>query len=306
MEAALKQGLAKFDMQVKSFCVKYQNVQWDDVHCGAWTAKNMIDLAGGNTVDQQMSALSWFNQNNVIEELIHSVSAQQPRDNSSDSLTTSESVSREENDFVLLDDREDDFVLPDAIMENEPQPLHISSGQFEQDVTSSAVVPYRLKKGQKIEQDLSLLKQDMQHAEIVVGDLNQAFVPYTVKINGAVYVGRLAAPRNLFMPDGMFVPDNLRMAILNDTVEHGANRPDPAPRVTSALVFQDASMRRPHAFFEPAAHEPESPETWLNGLQYLLNYIIHALNRLLDYLGVSEAYHLEPYDTHSTPVASSL
>lgn len=55
------------------FEIRYQGVQNNDTHCGAWTSRNIMDLAGANptgtptTIEQQITSYTEDNEPNVIE-----------------------------------------------------------------------------------------------------------------------------------------------------------------------------------------------------------------------------------------------
>ena len=66
MKNLLTAGLKPFNYVIKEFNVKYQSVQLDDIHCGAWTAINIEALANGVSVDDHLSALSVQDKNGVV------------------------------------------------------------------------------------------------------------------------------------------------------------------------------------------------------------------------------------------------
>ncbi len=70
MEASLVEGLKYLDLTVKHFEVKYQAIQHDDIHCGAWTAMNVEAFALGASIEQQMAALTSEDKETVIQHQI--------------------------------------------------------------------------------------------------------------------------------------------------------------------------------------------------------------------------------------------
>lgn len=77
MEQLLTAGLTKIygtDIaRPMIFDVQYQDVQHNDVYCGAWTGKNIRDLAGvdgngnGNSITQQMDAYTAAHEENIFK-----------------------------------------------------------------------------------------------------------------------------------------------------------------------------------------------------------------------------------------------
>ena len=53
MRAALQEGLTLLGLTVNSISLTCQNVQQDDIHCGAWTAANIMTLANGEPLTRE-------------------------------------------------------------------------------------------------------------------------------------------------------------------------------------------------------------------------------------------------------------
>lgn len=73
----LKQGIASVynikTAQTIEFSKKYQGVQFNDKHCGAWTTQNILDLASQTkqtSIDQQTKKYSSKDENRIIQKNI--------------------------------------------------------------------------------------------------------------------------------------------------------------------------------------------------------------------------------------------
>lgn len=105
IESELRRGLIKWNMELDTFCVKYQEIQWDDIHCGAWTAENLRQLSGGCSIDQLMRALSTAKINDMIQGHVNQIAGIKP--NSPTSTRSTDSLSAfslgDEDNFDLIE-----------------------------------------------------------------------------------------------------------------------------------------------------------------------------------------------------------
>lgn len=77
MKNQLEEGLGKIykeDIKI-SFKKKYQGVQRNDIHCGAWTCRNILDLSGGipsapTTMQEQINKYKPTDEGSIVEENI--------------------------------------------------------------------------------------------------------------------------------------------------------------------------------------------------------------------------------------------
>ncbi len=65
---SVEQALAEFELEVEHFEVKYQNIQWDSKHCGAWTAHNVMALANGADMQELAKGLNTPTKKVLIAE----------------------------------------------------------------------------------------------------------------------------------------------------------------------------------------------------------------------------------------------
>ncbi|CAM2811976.1 hypothetical protein [Legionella worsleiensis] len=69
----IKQVYGETKAQGTQFEIRYQGVQHNDIHCGAWTARNIMDLAGAranetcNSIEQQVVAYTKENEASVVQ-----------------------------------------------------------------------------------------------------------------------------------------------------------------------------------------------------------------------------------------------
>jgi hypothetical protein len=73
LKKSLRKGLAHAHLVLDEVVVKYQATQWDDTHCGAWTATNSVALSEGLTVEAQEMALSYQDGPRIVQHNIKSV-----------------------------------------------------------------------------------------------------------------------------------------------------------------------------------------------------------------------------------------
>lgn len=73
LKQSLREGLAHGGLGLDDVVVKYQATQWDDTHCGAWTANNIVALAHGITVEKQHIALIAQDGPRIVQHNIESV-----------------------------------------------------------------------------------------------------------------------------------------------------------------------------------------------------------------------------------------
>lgn len=82
MKKSLTEGIHKVfpdNAESMKFQTRYQAVQHNDMHCGAWVTTNIRDLAGANkegvlkTIDQQVSAYSRDDEAKIVEYNVQSV-----------------------------------------------------------------------------------------------------------------------------------------------------------------------------------------------------------------------------------------
>ena len=71
MEKMLREGLVQLVGEEKAaamtFQKAYQKVQYNDTHCGAWTAANVGSLAGGTSIDEQKKVFTRSDESKICE-----------------------------------------------------------------------------------------------------------------------------------------------------------------------------------------------------------------------------------------------
>ncbi len=70
MKESLRIGLQSLGLDLQHFNVNYQSVQYDDKHCGAWTAINIEALASGRSIEDHMLFLSADDKERIIQHNI--------------------------------------------------------------------------------------------------------------------------------------------------------------------------------------------------------------------------------------------
>jgi len=63
----LKEALESIGLTLEDWNIVYQAVQHNDIHCGAWTAANILSFAEGTTLEAQANIFKDYDEQRIVE-----------------------------------------------------------------------------------------------------------------------------------------------------------------------------------------------------------------------------------------------